>query len=60
MYNPVIADTTFTNFMQIQSIGQHLYTTGALLLIIVSLILLLALLAPIFLSKGKDDGAIRR
>ena len=27
-YNPNIADTTFTNFLQIETIGQHLYTTG--------------------------------
>ena len=50
-YNPNIADTTFTNFLQIETIGQHLYTTGAFLLIITSVILLLAMVAPIFISK---------
>src|ERR1700676_313781 len=34
-FNPAIADTTFTNFLQIQAIGLHLYTTGAFLLIII-------------------------
>src|SRR6267154_936002 len=49
-----IADTTFTNFLQIEAIGQHLYTTGAFLLIITSVILLLAMVAPIFISKKKS------
>jgi len=44
-YNPNIADTTFTNFLQIEAIGQHLYTSGAFLLIITSVILLLAMVA---------------
>ena len=49
--NPAIADTTFTNFLQIQAIGQIIYTYGALWLIITSLILLLAMVAPIFISR---------
>jgi NADH-ubiquinone oxidoreductase chain 6 len=49
--NPVLADTTFTNFLQVQAIGQSLYTLGAFWLIITSLILLLAMVAPIFISK---------
>ena len=49
--NPVLADTTFTNFLQVQSIGQSLYTFGAYWLIITSVILLLAMVAPIFISK---------
>jgi NADH-ubiquinone oxidoreductase chain 6 len=52
-YNPVIADTNFVNFLQIQSIGQTLYTYGAFLLIITSVILLLAMVAPIFISSNK-------
>lgn len=52
-FNPVIADSTFSNFLQIEAIGQHLYTTGAFLLIITSVILLLAMVAPIFISKNK-------
>ena len=50
-FNPVTADTTFVNFLQIQAIGQSLYTIGAFWLIITSLILLLAMVAPIFISK---------
>ena len=52
-YNPVIADTNFVNFLQIQTIGQTLYTYGAFLLIITSVILLLAMVAPIFISSNK-------
>ena len=49
--NPSIADTTFTNFLQIQAIGQNLYTYGATWLILCSMILLLAMVAPIFISR---------
>ena len=49
--NPTIADSIFTNFTQIQVLGQYLYSTGAYLLIISSIILLLALVAPIFITK---------
>ena len=50
-FNPVTADTTFANFLQVQAIGQSLYTVGAFWLIITSLILLLAMVAPIFISR---------
>lgn len=50
-FNPVSADTTFANFLQVQAIGQSLYTIGAFWLIITSLILLLAMVAPIFISR---------
>ena len=50
-FNPVIADTTFTSFLQVQAIGQSLYTYGAFWLIITSVILLLAMIAPIFISR---------
>ena len=50
-FNPVLADSTFANFLQIQAIGQSLYTIGAFWLIITSLILLLAMVAPIFISR---------
>jgi NADH-ubiquinone oxidoreductase chain 6 len=53
-YSPVVADTTFTNFLEIESIGQGLYTYGAFWLILVSVILLLSMVAPIFLSKNKQ------
>ena len=49
--SPVIADTSFTNFLQVEAIGQGLYTYGAFWLIITSVILLLAMVAPIFISK---------
>lgn len=49
--NPVVADTVFTNFMQIQAIGQGLYTYGAVWLLLCSVILLLAMVAPIFISR---------
>ena len=50
-YDPSIADTTFVNFLQIQAVGQGLYTYGAIWLILSSVILLLAMVAPIFISK---------
>ena len=49
--NPVIADSVFSNFLQIQAIGQGLYTYGAVWLILCSIILLLAMVAPIFISR---------
>ena len=52
-FNPVIADTVLTPFLQIEAIGQGLYTYGASWLIIISIILLLAMIAPIFISKTK-------
>nr|YP_010041366.1 NADH dehydrogenase subunit 6 [Pisolithus microcarpus]QPA36144.1 NADH dehydrogenase subunit 6 [Pisolithus microcarpus] len=50
-YNPSIADTSITSFLQIEAIGHGLYTYGAALLIVCSIILLLAMTAPIFLSR---------
>jgi NADH-ubiquinone oxidoreductase chain 6 len=50
-FNPNMADTTITNFLHIEAIGHGLYTYGASLLIICSVILLLALTAPIFISR---------
>ena len=54
--DPNIADSTFTNFLQIQAIGQGLYTYGALWLIISSIILLLSMIAPIFISRITKDS----
>lgn len=51
-FNPYIADTAFTNFLQIEAIGQGIYTYGASWLIMTSVILLLAMVAPIFISKS--------
>nr|YP_009522503.1 NADH dehydrogenase subunit 6 [Hygrophorus russula]AXQ02226.1 NADH dehydrogenase subunit 6 [Hygrophorus russula] len=50
-FNPYIADTNFTNFLQVEAIGHGLYTYGAIFLIITSVILLLAMIAPIFISR---------
>lgn len=43
------ADQRFTNFLQIEAIGQGLYTYGSLWLLLASIILLLAMLGPIVL-----------
>ena len=48
--NPVLADTTFTNFTQIEALGFTLYTIGAILLIITSVILLLAMVGAIVIT----------
>jgi NADH-ubiquinone oxidoreductase chain 6 len=58
VFNPSIADTTFTNFLQIEAIGQGLYTYGAILLIICSIIFLLAMVAPIFISRKSNKQTI--
>ena len=52
--NPILADSTFTNFTQIQALGQSLYTFGAFWLIITSVILLLAMVAPIFITHKSN------
>jgi NADH-ubiquinone oxidoreductase chain 6 len=54
-FNPNIADTTITNFLHIEAIGLGLYTYGAILLIILSIILLLAMVAPILISRSLID-----
>jgi NADH-ubiquinone oxidoreductase chain 6 len=55
-FSPVIADTAFTSFLQVETIGQGLYTFGALLLIITSVILLLAMVAPIFIARSSESN----
>ena len=50
------ADTQFASFLQIQSIGYSIYTTGALWLIVASVILLLAMVGPITLSMNKTPA----
>ena len=49
--NPTIADTSIINLSQIESIGYCLYTYGSVWLIIISIILLLAMISPIFISR---------
>src|SRR5208283_980163 len=51
-FNTINVDIIITEFLQIESIGQSIYTYGAILLIISSVILLLAMIAPIFISKS--------
>ena len=43
------ADHSFTNFLQIETIGQGLYTYGSIWLLLASVILLLAMVGPITL-----------
>lgn len=50
-YNPYFSDTMLFYILQIKSLGQSLYTYGAIWLIICSVILLLAMIAPIFISR---------
>jgi NADH-ubiquinone oxidoreductase chain 6 len=48
-------DSNFSNFLQIQSIGQNLYTYGSIWLIVMSVILLLAIVGPITLSMNNTN-----
>ena len=50
-FHSVIADSNFTDFLQVEILGQGLYTYGAFWLILSSVILLLAMIAPIILSR---------
>jgi NADH-ubiquinone oxidoreductase chain 6 len=48
------ADVLITTFEQIETLGHSLYTYGAILLIILSVILLLAMFATIIISKSNN------
>ena len=48
------ADILITTFEQIEILGHNLYTYGAILLIILSIILLLAMFATIIISKSNN------
>jgi NADH-ubiquinone oxidoreductase chain 6 len=50
------ADVLITTFEQIEILGHNLYTYGAVLLIILSVILLLAMFAIIIISKSKSNN----
>lgn len=52
--NPVIADTAFSTLLQVESLGQSLYTYGAIWLFLISIILLLSMIAPIFISRKQN------
>lgn len=49
------ADDNFTGFLQIEAIGQGLYTYGSLWLLLGSIILLLAMLGPITLCMSSSS-----
>jgi NADH-ubiquinone oxidoreductase chain 6 len=51
--NPYSVDTIFNNFLQIEALGQGFYTYGAMWFILSSVILLLAMLAPILIVHSK-------
>ena len=52
------ADVLITTFEQIEILGHSLYTHGAILLIILSVILLLAMFATIIISKSNKNKVI--
>ena len=52
------ADVLITTFEQIEILGHSLYTYGAILLIILSVILLLAMFATIIISKSNKNNVI--
>jgi NADH-ubiquinone oxidoreductase chain 6 len=54
-FNPVVADNNFTSFLQIESIGQGLYTYASLWLIVASVIFLLAMVGPIVLCMSSSS-----
>jgi NADH-ubiquinone oxidoreductase chain 6 len=54
-YDSILADTVFIPFLQIQAIGQGLYTYGAIYLILCSMILLLAIITPLFIAKDNSN-----
>jgi NADH-ubiquinone oxidoreductase chain 6 len=52
-FNAGVPDTQVASFLQIQSIGHMLYTTGTVWLMLASVILMLAMVGPISLSMDK-------
>jgi NADH-ubiquinone oxidoreductase chain 6 len=52
--NPYVADSIFTNFTQIEALGYGLYTYGAVIFLVSSMILLLSMLAPISVVHTKS------
>ena len=55
LVNQVNIDSFFINFEQIEILGHVLYTYGAILFILLSIILLLAMLATIVISKENNN-----
>lgn len=54
--NPAIADSAIINFTQIEALGHNLYTHSAIWLIITSIVLLLAMVAPIFIARYSKNN----
>jgi NADH-ubiquinone oxidoreductase chain 6 len=54
-YSSSYSDSLITTFQQIEALGHNLYTHGAILLIILSIILLLAMFATIVISVSNKD-----
>jgi NADH-ubiquinone oxidoreductase chain 6 len=50
--NPISVDTKISPLLQVESLGQELYTHGASWLILCSMILLLALVCPTFITRS--------
>lgn len=57
-FNPVVADNNFVGFLQIESIGQGLYTYASLWLIIAGIIFLLAMVGPIVLCMSPKGSEV--
>lgn len=55
-FSPVVADNNFTSFLQIESIGQGLYTYASLWLILAGVIFLLAMVGPIVLCMSPSEA----
>jgi NADH-ubiquinone oxidoreductase chain 6 len=55
-FNSSVADQKFQSFLQIQSIGQVLYTNGIACILVCSIILLLAMVGPISLSMQQKSN----
>jgi NADH-ubiquinone oxidoreductase chain 6 len=55
IYYPSSSDLLITIFQQVEVLGHNLYTYGAILLITLSIILLLAMFATIIISKSNKD-----
>nr|YP_008082069.1 NADH dehydrogenase subunit 6 [Rhizoctonia solani]AGK45447.1 NADH dehydrogenase subunit 6 [Rhizoctonia solani] len=53
--NPYSVDSIFNKFLQIEALGQGFYTYGAMWFILSSVILLLAMLAPILIVHSKPS-----
>ena len=51
-----LSDVIITEFTQIEVLGHNLYTYGAVLLIILSVILLLSMFATIIISRNNDTN----